>query len=299
MRCRGLGYVGIDSTDTGAWETFLADVCGMQPAPPDDDGTLRLRMDRRTWRVAVHPSDRDGCAYVGWEYADPTDLEEACARVAETGTAVKRLGDEEALARKVKGLARFEDPWGNVNEMYFGQAMSEEPFLSPVGVSGFLTDGVGLGHALYVVPDAWEAATWYLNALDFSLTDFFTWGSNSAIFLHTTRRHHSLAFVDLPLPGGQGLNHFMIESDRIDDTGAAYDRARAANVTITNSLGQHANDPMLSFYMQSPGGFNVEFGWDGLMLDPETWVATEWSGRGELWGHTGEFMDDIADAKQE
>ena len=183
--------------------------------------------------------------------------------------------------------------------MYFGQAMSEEPFRSPAGVSGFLTDGVGLGHALYVVPDVWEAATWYLNVLDFSLTDFFTWGPNSAIFLHTTRRHHSLAFVDLPLPGGPGLNHFMIESDRIDDTGAAYDRARAANVTITNSLGQHANDPMLSFYMQSPGGFNVEFGWDGLMLDPDTWVATEWSGRGELWGHTGEFMDDIADAKQE
>jgi hypothetical protein len=35
------------------------------------------------------------------------------------------------------------------------------------------------------------------------------------------------------------------------------------------------------------------------MIDEATWVASEWSGRGEIWGHTGEFMDDIAGAKQE
>ena len=30
----------------------------------------------------------------------------------------------------------------------------------------------------------------------------------------------------------------------------------------------------------------------------EIWVASEWNGRGEIWGHTGEFMDGIAEAKQ-
>ena len=54
---------------------------------------------------------------------------------------------------------------------------------------------------------------------------------------------------------------------------------------------------MLSFYVVSPGGFNVEFGWKGLMVDDDTWTVRTYSGRGELWGHTGEFMESIADAK--
>ena len=40
---------------------------------------------------------------------------------------------------------------------------------------------------------------------------------------------------------------------------------------------------MISFYMQSPSGFNVEFGCNGLMIDDDTWVVSEWSGRGEIW----------------
>jgi hypothetical protein len=54
---------------------------------------------------------------------------------------------------------------------------------------------------------------------------------------------------------------------------------------------------MFSFYVVSPGGFNVEFGWKGLMVDDDTWTVRTYSGRGELWGHTGEFMESIADAK--
>lgn len=303
MRCRGLGYIGIESTDPGSWTRFGTEVLGLQEAgPPCDvspEGTTWLKMDRHHYRIAVHQGSRDGHAYTGWEYADPTELEAACAQIEAAGVTVKQLGTDEARARGVKGLATFDDPWGNANELYFGPAVDEEPFVSPVGVSGFLTDGVGIGHVLFAVPSSWDAANFYIKAMGFRLTDFFSWGPNAAIFLHTTRRHHSIAFVDLPLPGGPGLNHFMIEGNRIEDTGQAFDRARAAGVPIVNSLGQHANDPMFSFYMQSPSGFNVEFGWNGLMIDDEdSWVASEWNGRGEIWGHTGEFMDGIAEAKQ-
>ena len=213
--------------------------------------------------------------------------------------AIKQLGNEEAAARGVRRLARFDDPFGNSHELFFGQAVDEDPFVSPKGVSGFLTDGVGVGHVLYVVPNSWDAANFFVKALGFKLTDWFTWGPNNAIFLHTTRRHHSIAFVDLDIPGGPGLNHFMVEANRLEDVGQAYDRTKAAGVPIVNSLGQHTNDPMISFYMQSPSGFNVEFGWNGLMIDDATWVVSEWSGRGEIWGHTGEFMDDIAASKTE
>jgi 3,4-dihydroxy-9,10-secoandrosta-1,3,5(10)-triene-9,17-dione 4,5-dioxygenase len=302
MKLRGLGYIGIDSTDPQAWRTFGTEVLGLMDASPDasaPDGEVRLRMDRRSWRFAVHPAEADGLAYVGWEAAGPADFEDAVAKVEATGVAVKRVEGAECQARGVHALARFDDPWGNTNELFWGAGADEDEFVSPQGVSGFLTNGVGVGHVLYVVPSAWEATKFYGDALGFRLTDYFQWGPNAAIFMHTTPRHHSIAFVDLPLPGGPGLNHFMIEAHTTVDVGRAYDRAREAGVPITNSLGQHSNDPMLSFYMVGPSGFGVEFGCNGLMIDDATWTVSEYHGRGELWGHTGELMDNIAAAKQE
>ncbi len=303
MKLKGVGYVGINSTDVEAWRPFAVDVLGLMPvdAPVGSSGppnSLWLKMDRRHWRIAVHPSDHQGLAYVGWELADAASFDAAVKELDAHGLAVKLPDESERASRAVKALARFEDPMGHTHELFWGAAVDEFPFVSPQGVSGFVTDGVGLGHVLFNVPSSWEAADFYTKVLGFRLTDWFQWGPNSAVFVHTTPRHHSAAFVDLDLPGGFGLNHFMIEANTLEDVGRAYDRAIDAKLNIVNSLGQHINDPMISFYVQSPSGFNVEFGCAGLMIDDEdTWAPTEWSGRGEIWGHRGIFMDDIQAAK--
>ena len=49
--------------------------------------------------------------------------------------------------------------------------------------------------------------------------------------------------------------------------------------------------------MQARRGFNVELGWKGLMVDDANWTVRTYTGRGEMWGHRGMFMDSIADAK--
>jgi 3,4-dihydroxy-9,10-secoandrosta-1,3,5(10)-triene-9,17-dione 4,5-dioxygenase len=41
---------------------------------------------------------------------------------------------------------------------------------------------------------------------------------------------------------------------------------------------------MVSFYAKAPGGFQVEYGWDGLVVDPATWVAKEITAD-SFWGH--------------
>jgi 3,4-dihydroxy-9,10-secoandrosta-1,3,5(10)-triene-9,17-dione 4,5-dioxygenase len=40
----------------------------------------------------------------------------------------------------------------------------------------------------------------------------------------------------------------------------------------------------VSFYVQTPGGFDLEFGCHGLQPDWSTWVPTQ-SVIGDLWGH--------------
>lgn len=303
MELRGLGYVGVNATNVDAWRPLAADVFGFQPVdgPPGAGdaagGTRYYKLDAHSWRLAVHPASTDGFAYAGWELGDPESFADAVASVRACGVSVTLVDGPDRAARGVQELARFEDPFGNTHELFWGPHTDEFPFSSPAGVSGFLTDGVGMGHVLYVVPSCADAVGFFSRALGFRLTDQFAWGPNGASFMHATPRHHSIAFIDLPLPGGPGLNHFMVEALALEDVGCAFDRARAAGVPIINSLGQHYNDPMLSFYVVSPGGFNVEFGWKGLMIDDATWTVRTYTGRGELWGHTGEFMDAVADAK--
>ena len=41
---------------------------------------------------------------------------------------------------------------------------------------------------------------------------------------------------------------------------------------------------MTSFYMQTPGGFDLEFGCDGLVIDPATWETTAHT-EISVWGH--------------
>ena len=41
---------------------------------------------------------------------------------------------------------------------------------------------------------------------------------------------------------------------------------------------------MVSFYVQTPGGFDLEFGCHGMQPDWATWVPTQ-SVIGDLWGH--------------
>lgn len=303
MQLSSLGYLGIGSGKLAEWRTFL-DVLGLAPsigpitAPPDLAGqTAWFAMDDRAWRIAVHQSDVEGLAYVGWEMASRDVFERGLEHLARSGVKVLEGTDALRATRGVADVAQFADPFGNTHEIYWGPMVDETPLVLPHAATGFVTGDVGLGHVLYVVPSVDEALAFYERVMGFRLTDRFAWGPNGAAFMHTNRRHHSLAFIDLPLPGGPGLNHFMVEAQALIDVGRAYDRAMDARLDIVNSLGQHSNDPMLSFYVASPSGFNVELGCDGLMIDEASWTIRTYVGRGELWGHRGVFMDDIAEAK--
>jgi len=72
----------------------------------------------------------------------------------------------------------------------------------------------------------------------------------------------------------------------IDQVGFALERATKAGFTITATLGRHKNDHMLSFYMRSPAGFEIEIGCGGRHVDDATWVVNHFTD-GDLWGHHG------------
>ena len=135
-------------------------------------------------------------------------------------------------------------------------------------MSGFNCGALGIGHAVLVSKDAEKAARFYRQVLGFSVTDYIVWDELDAIFLHCNPRHHSLALMNECYGMKSGhLNHFMLETRSLDDVGRAYDIVRSRNLPLVLSLGQHSNDRMTSFYMKTPSGFSMEYGWGGLLVD--------------------------------
>ncbi len=45
------------------------------------------------------------------------------------------------------------------------------------------------------------------------------------------------------------------------------DRALRRKVAMSANSGRHVNDLMLSFYMKTPGGFDIEFSCEGRQVD--------------------------------
>ncbi|MFF5928301.1 VOC family protein [Streptomyces hydrogenans] len=293
MDIRALGYLRLETTRLEEWRRYTLDILGMAEAPGSTDTTLLLRVDDRAYRLAIQAGDSDRLLAAGWEVANATALAEAAAELEAAGVAVKTADADELAERRVRGLLHLTDPCGNPLELYWGQAQDHTPLATPYG-NRFVTGDLGLGHVVLPVPDIEAALDFYEKLLGFQLRDSmklppqavptaaeqrdFHWMH----FLSPNRRHHSLGLYPGALP--PGIVHFMVELETLDDVGLGLDRAQAAGIPIASSLGRHTNDRMVSFYAQAPGGFQVEYGWDGLIVDPATWVAKEITAD-SVWGH--------------
>lgn len=275
MDIRGLGYVTVASTDLQRWQRYATDVLGMMVEAGAE--RLLLKMDERPYRILVERADRDGFGACGWEVAGKAQFEQAIAELQAADVQVQRGNAAEAAARRVQALARFADPDGNRHELFWGPLQDFAPFVSPAGVSGFVTRELGMGHAVLPAPAFDRCLDFYERVMGFGLSDLmkvrFTPDpaepEKRIHFLHCNNaRHHSLALFECPVPSG--CVHLMVEVNTLDDVGRAQDRMLAHEVKLSATLGRHVNDEMTSFYMQTPAGFDLEYGCGGKVMD---WTA--------------------------
>jgi biphenyl-2,3-diol 1,2-dioxygenase len=286
MSVRALGYAGFGVSDVAAWRRFSTDILGL-PVEETADGGLRLRVDDRAWRIAVEPNGRDDVHFIGLEVDGPQALETLVASLRAAGVSVE-IDDALAKARGVLGLARCADPFGLAVELYWGATETgQAPFVSPVGVAGFVTEGQGFGHMVLTAPDMGAARGFYEGLLGFRLSDVIDFSPAPGIeirlvFLHCNPRHHTLALAPMPAP--KRIHHFMLQVADFDDVGRGMDRARKAGVPFASGLGKHTNDHMVSFYLVTPSGFEVEYGFGGREIDDATWVPARHTST-STWGH--------------
>ena len=281
-----LGYVHIEVKDVGAWNRFACEILGLE-AVGKSNGCARFRMDEHHHRLTLHEGERDDLTVAGWEVASEPALRAIARRFVDDGVDVVWGTAAEAHERGVQQFFTVRDPNGVANELYCGPSMQREPFRSPRGLEGFVAGRLGMGHVVLCVDDYDASLRFYRDGLGLKISDFIDLQTGEAqptrvAFLHAGPRHHSLALVHTRSP--KRLHHVMLQVQNVDDVGTTYDLCIDESVPIRSTLGRHTNDHMLSFYMESPSGFQVEFGHGGVEIDDETWDVAEYAAA-SIWGH--------------
>lgn len=292
MAIRELGFVIIETAKPEEWHEFLIDVVGAMPAANVTGDARHYRVDGRPFRFRIVSGEAEALAAAAYEIDSRTELDKLAERIAEAGRKVAWGSDEEAASRHVDTFFATSDPAGNGLEFYTGHAEAEEPFVSPQGVSGFVTGEYGMGHAVFAAPDFEASHRFYREVVGFHDTDLpqFKFSPDPEdrgmrfAFMHADNgRHHAVALGEIPQVPPHCI-HLMLEMQDFTDVGKCHDRMRAARVPESASIGRHMNDETLGFYMQTPGGFDLEIGCDSLVIDPKTWKATAHE-RPSEWGH--------------
>lgn len=292
MGVKALGYVIVESAKMADWDHFMADIVGTMRGENAPAGTAFYRVDDRPFRFWIQPGAEERFIAAGYEVADAAAFDALKAGIAAAGRPIEDGSADDAKVRGVTAFFRTSDPAGNGLEFFYGDTRDNVAFVSPVGVEGFVTGDMGMGHTVFAAPNYDETHDFYRNVVGFHDTDIprfhFSPDPNDPgmgmAFMHADNgRHHSIAIGEMPQPPS-GCIHLMLEMKTTSDVGKCHDRMRAAKVPESATLGRHVNDQTFGFYMQTPGGFDLEIGCDPLVIDPESWVPTAHLQPSE-WGH--------------
>ncbi|GAA3516819.1 VOC family protein [Nocardioides daeguensis] len=287
-----LGYLVVESQRLTSWHRFAADAIGLHVDELSADA-LRFRLDDHACRFLVRRGPAEDLMAIGWQVDDHETFDRIVRRVVDRGVPVAEGTPDEAALRGVERLWRFAGPKGIVQELYTAPVPAAQPLrmLS----SGWVTGESGLGHVALTSRDPLGIHRFYDTVLDSRLSDYIdenVGGMPLKIrFLRVNERHHSVAVAHVPGlradPVRTRAQHVNIQSASLDDMLATYQRVRELGFRMAWSVGQHTNDRELSFYCVTPSGFELEVGWNPIVLTPEleqSWQVLTHQGI-STWGH--------------
>lgn len=305
MGVKALGYVVIGTAQPVKWNHFLTEMVGVMRAPDSADGAALYRIDQRPFRFRIEPATTERFVAAAYETGNAAELASLADAIVASGRAVAWGDPSDAAQREVAAFFRTSDPAGNGLEFFHGDSTAKTPFVSPLDIASFVTGDMGMGHAVFAAPNFSECVEFYRDVIGFHETDmprfYFAGGGADDrgmgfAFMHADNgRHHSVALGESPVPPS-GCIHIMLELPTLVEVGLAHDRMKALGYSESASIGQHFNDETVGFYVQTPGGFDLEIGCDSLVIDPGTWEVTRHKGI-SIWGHEWAWQKAMKEAQ--
>ncbi|MEZ5209771.1 VOC family protein [Gordonia sp. (in: high G+C Gram-positive bacteria)] len=294
-----MGYLVVESGKMRQWHRFGADAIGLHVDELDND-TLRFRLDDHECRFLIRRGPSEDLTAIGWQVDDHQTFDEILRRVSDRGVPIVEGSAEEAALRGVERLWRLPGPKGIVQEIFTTARTSAAPLR--MITSGYVTGASGMGHVAITSRDPASIHRYFGTVFDSRLSDYIDENINGLTlkirFLRVNERHHSIAVASLqhlPIdPIRTRVQHVNIQVADLDDMLAAYQRVRDLGFRVAWTIGQHTNDRELSFYCVTPSGFELEVGWNPIVVTPElesAWQPTTYQGI-SIWGHDTVHMTD-------
>jgi 2,3-dihydroxybiphenyl 1,2-dioxygenase len=282
----GIGYLGFETPDLDAWREYGPQVMGfgIAPSPATDKESLYFKIDDRRHRFAFHAGKVDRLAYIGWEAMGRQAFDAAIKTFEANHVEITRGDAALCEMRGVRELIRFRDPVGYQHELFYGQKWTPRSFLPGRPHGGFLANERGAGHVVVITPEYTDELEdfltrimgfhWYGAGAGKGRTGFF----RSKLNQHTS---HDIAYGHGV--GRMGVQHVGLFVNSIRDVGETYDIVKKRELPMMMTLGQHTQDPHLSFYHFTPSGFAFE-----TIAEIEPWQGDPFELNPEslsLWGH--------------
>ncbi len=284
---RGLGYLKVQTQHIDRWRELTIEGLGFAEAVGPNPEGLYLRMDEREARLIVLPGESDKVLAVGWEVRDQFALAEVARAVEAAGIVVTWLSEEDSDERGLEQVISFVDPGGTPVEIFFGPRLDHSP-LKTGYAHKFVTGAQGMGHVVLPTTTMEETTSFYTEVLGFLPRGAVRMGPQRPAvrfrFFGINQRHHSLAIGPAPHGEEPGLVHLMVEVEDLDTVGQALDKVGKLGFSLTATLGRHTNDKMVSFYVRAPGGWDIEYGTAGMVVDESYYTAEEITAE-SYWGH--------------
>jgi len=129
---------------------------------------------------------------------------------------------------------------------------------------------VKLSHVVFNSPDPNTTAQWYIDHLDFAISDSLVLPDNSEMmhFLRVNPNHHSIAVARGP---HHSLHHVSFEMRGIEEWMRGTGKILRAGARMIWGPGRHnAGDNTFAYFL-SPAGNTVEYTTELQVLDEDTW----------------------------
>ena len=255
--------IGVGVPDREKFANFARDLLGFPAGTSPDGKVTYVRPDCYRHRIAARSAPAPVLNYIGFDVGGPAELADWQTNLGAVGIDWRLGRPEECVERQVTDFIEFKDPDGHPLALSYGFEIDEEP----VRYSRDL-NVVGLGHVLLTVKDTQRSHDFYTGVLGFRLSDWVCIDDNIRLcFLRCNARHHSIAFAPC-MPGkAPRLQHVMLEVESLDDVMRSYHFLRMRKAPIGMGPGRHPNCQTVHVYVQTPGGFAVEYGWGHRRLD--------------------------------
>lgn len=281
-----LGHVALETPDLGASLSFFRDAVGLEEVERVD-GTVYLRAvdewDHHS--MSLTEAETAGIDHIGWQTADPADLEPFADRFETQGIDVEWV---DADVEPGQGEAiRFDVPNGHRFELYGEMDKPEPPETRRSKLKNRVYDTTGnnpiapqrIDHVQIWDPDGKECADWIREHLGFQVQEYYddADGSRWGTFLSACEVKIDLAVVQSTNETDDpAVHHIAYTVDSPNDLFEAHDAMNERGLP-TDGIGQHSISRGQFLYARDPvSTHRVEFNTGSyLTLDPH-WDPVAW-----------------------